>query len=53
MESEVKEKNKKINPPTSMIDTKAWDNLNIAAPDGTTIIEIDQTEKKGRNIIAE
>lgn len=53
MESEVKEKSKKIEAPKSMIDTRAWDNLDIAAPDGTTIIEIDQTEKKGRNIIAE
>lgn len=53
MESEMKEKTKKITPPKSMIDTRAWNNLDIAAPDGTTIIETKQTDNKGRQIIAE
>lgn len=53
MESEIKEKAKKIAPPKSMIDTRAWDNLDIAAPDGTTIIETKQPDGKSRQIIAE
>lgn len=53
MENEAKEKNKKIDSPKSMVDTRAWDNLDIAAPDGTTIIETKQTDKKSRQIIAE
>lgn len=53
MESEMKEKTKKIAPPKSMIDTRVWDNLDIAAPDGTTIIETKQTDEKSRQIIAE
>ena len=53
MENEVKEKNKKIDPPKSMIDTRAWDSLDIAAPDGTTIIETKQTDDKGRQVISE
>lgn len=53
MKSEMKEKTKKIAPPKSMIDTRAWNNLDIAAPDGTTIIETKQTDNKGRQIIAE
>ena len=57
MESEVNSNNQikkqKFIAPQSMIDTRPWNNLNIPAPDGTVIIETDQTDKNGRKVISE
>ncbi len=57
MESEVNSNNQskkqKVIAPQSMIDTRPWNNLNIPAPDGTVIIETDQTDKNGRKVISE